>query len=355
MGIYIFLIVLIGLIYILDGRYLVSSQGFLFETKIRKKTKHLMIFFGLILFCVSAFRDTSVGIDTKSYLWSWDIFSSNFSDLSFSIFSEDGYLLLVYIFKTIGIGFRGIMIFGAAMYLVPVLYVIYKYSENPFLSLFYFITLDYYCFSMTGMRQCIAIGFCIIAFEMAMRKKIIPYFLFVFLAVAFHSTALVFVPVYFLRNVPMKKKYIFIFLLFAIVCFLFKTQIGFLLQSISRTFYENMTTGGTGMYVYMLLVIVLALFFTPIWNKDIKGARLISYMVVIAVIMYPVLQFNPSVLRLHYYYSIMMVLFIPSIFRKISNAKERLLFSCVFFFIAFYYFFAYTMQNMGVNPYVFGI
>lgn len=356
MGIYIFILALIWVIYMLQGRYLVANEQFFISDRIRKKTKNSIIIIGIALFVVSAFRATSVGIDTKSYLWTFERLSSFMPELSLSFLAEDGYTLLEFICKGIGVGFRGVIVFGAAIFIIPALYMIYKYSENPYLSIFYFVTLDYYCFSMSGMRQCIAIGFCLIAFEMAQRKKLVPFLILVGIAITFHSTAIVFLPVYFLRYIPLKKKYIYPFIVLGVLCFAFKGQIVNIIQGLSRIYYGNMATGGIGMYMYLLLSVILAFVYSPEWDYDSKDTKsLISYMTIIAVIMYPILQFNPTAFRLHYYYSIVIVVFLPTVIRGIKDARLRLLFSSLFFFIAVYYFGAYTMQNMGVTPYLFGL
>ena len=356
MGVYIFLLVLIWVVYMLRGKYLVANEYFFIDKRLRKKTKNTMIIIGSALFIVSAFRATSVGIDTKSYLWAFERLGKSVSDLSLSFLAEDGYTLLEYICKSMGLGFRGVIIFGAAIYIIPVLFIIYKYSENPYLSLFYFVTLDYYCFSMSGMRQCIAIGLCLIAFEMAQKKKLLLYLLLVGVAITFHSTAIVFLPVYFLRYIPLKKKYIYPFIGLGIVCFLFKSQLVSIMQSMSRVYYGNMDTGGIGMYLYLLLPVILACIYSPEWENNSKDAKILTnYMMIIAVIMYPILQFNPTVFRLHYYYSIVIIIFLPTVVRGVRDARIRFLISAFFFSVAIYYFGAYTMQNMGVNPYQFGL
>lgn len=355
MEVYLFILLVILLTYILKGRFAVTNSGFFNNRLIRKETKLYLVFIGSLLFVISAFRDISVGIDTISYLWSFERIGYTVPDLSISLHSEYGYTLLEYLCRDTGVGFRGVLVFGAALYIIPVLYVIYKYSENPYLSLFYFVTLDYFCFSMTGMRQCIALGICLIAFEMALRKNIILFLLFVGSAVMFHSTAIVFLPVYFLQYFPIQKKYMFLFALFGLLCFVFRGYLVTILQAMSRNYYDHMNVGGTGMYLYMLLTVVLAFIYGPKRKEKNVVKNLITYMMMVAVLIYPILQFNPTVFRLHYYFSIMIILFIPTVLKNIRNAEVRFFFSYFFFFVAVYYFLEFTMENMGVNPYSFGM
>jgi hypothetical protein len=80
---------------------------------------------------------------------------------------------------------------------------IYKYSVNPFVTLFIF-----YCLMLgyLGMnRQYIALAACIFSFQFIFNKKIIPFILCIAIAFLFHKSSLMFLPVYFLHKVISPK------------------------------------------------------------------------------------------------------------------------------------------------------
>lgn len=348
------LLFMLAVIYICRGRYVVCNRNYLVDKNIHKKVKNSIVLIGLFLLILIAFRGKFVGIDTPSYIWSYERLSTDSLNLYSSFIAENGFTLLEYIIKKLNLSFRYVIFIEAAAYIIPVCYIIFRYSRNPYLSLFYFISLDYFYFGMTGIRQTIAIGICLIAFEMAQRRELVKYLLLVYLATTFHSTAIIFFPVYFLGMVPFKKKYILIFILIGIIVFIFKDSIGNFIRQYSRIYYSDMATGGIGMYLFMLSVTILGLITSGKKWDDVLGENLIDNMMIVAVIIYPILQFNPTVFRLHYYYSIMVILFIPNMVKKIKVPQIHLVVNVVLFIITIYYYFFYTMQNMGVVPYVFG-
>mgnify|MGYP002621670292 CR=1 FL=1 len=347
---------LIAAVYHFYAKCWVENNEYMTNRDIHKKTLKPFIVISIYMVVLVAFRAVTVGVDTHSYLWMLDRqnVDSLKEALSFDYYSESGYKLIQYFALKSGCGIRGIIILEAFVFLLPILCFIYKYAENPFLSLFYFIALDYYFFSMSGIRQSMAIGICLIAFEMSQNKKALWFIALVLVATSIHSTAIVFLPVYFLGRLSIKKKYIYISIAIGTIVFILRKPISIFIRQYSRHYYADMDTGGSGMYLYLLLAaLMLLLSSDEHWNEKV-GQNAIAYMVIIAVILYPVLQFNPSLFRLHYYYSIASIVYIPNGLKKIPDTRIRLVGSLFFFLVAAYYFWAYTSRNMAVIPYSFG-
>ena len=80
-----------------------------------------------------------------------------------------------------------------------------RYSDNPFLSVLILVSLDYYSFTLTGLRQTMAMALIFIAYSFIIERKAIPFVLAVLLASTFHSTALAFLPAYLIVRIPVGK------------------------------------------------------------------------------------------------------------------------------------------------------
>lgn len=356
MFVFLLLFLMIWALYNIYGKVWIDNANYHSDAAMYTRQRTAFMCIGVYMFALVAFRATEVGVDTSSYQWTLDRqnIASLKGALSFDFYSESGYKLIQYFALKSGFGIRGIIVLEACVFLLPILHFIYKYSENPFLSLFYFITLDYYFFSMSGIRQSMAIGICLIAFELAQNKKTLLFVVLVLVATSIHSTAIIFLPIVFLRRLLIKKEYIYIFIAIGAVVFFFKRPLSVFIRQYSRNYYADMNTGGSGMYIYLLLAALMVLLSSDkMWNEKV-GQNAIAYMVIIAVILYPVLQFNPSLFRLHYYYSIASIVYIPNGLRKIPDARIRLIGSIFFFAVAAYYFLEYTCKNMAVIPYSFG-
>ena len=308
----------------------------------------------IVLFCIVliAFRGSTVGIDTAAY--GREFYMFDFSSLTDSRYSsERGFMLLNVLLKEAGFDFWVLTLLEALVVMLPATYLIRKYSKNPYLSFFYFIAMDYFCFSLTGMRQAFALGITMIAFEFAQRKKFIPFVLLVLLAMVFHKTAMVFLPVYFISRISLKKKYIFWIIVGSFAVFLMKEPIRTIMRELARIDHKAIDTGGTGMYLFFVAIALVGIVFSKAkWNEKMEGS-VFFYMLFCAIAVYPVLQYNPTILRLHYYYSVMLIILIPNILDQIHSKIIRYGCGSVFFVVGLYYMFAYPLQNMGITPYRF--
>lgn len=96
---------------------------------------------------------------------------------------------------------------------------IYKYSTNVYLSVFLFLTLGFYGFSLTAFRQSIAIAICLWAYDYIKKKKVVPFVLITLLAASFHQTAIVFLPMYIIGQLKLNKNNVFIVAILLMITF----------------------------------------------------------------------------------------------------------------------------------------
>lgn len=83
-----------------------------------------------------------------------------------------------------------------------VLWVVYRWSCNKWLSLLLYVTMQFFPHSMNLLRQSMAAFILFAGYGLLRRKKFIPYLLLVLVAAGFHTSALVMIPCYFLLNLP---------------------------------------------------------------------------------------------------------------------------------------------------------
>ncbi|MEA5012881.1 MAG: EpsG family protein [Angelakisella sp.] len=89
-----------------------------------------------------------------------------------------------------------------------VFWVIWRYSKLPWMSVFVYITLQFFAHTMNLFRQSIAMAIILLAYGALRERKPIPYFILILLAATIHISALVMLPVYFIINLePNWKQY----------------------------------------------------------------------------------------------------------------------------------------------------
>lgn len=142
------------------------------------------------------------------------------------------FYLLGNVFSSLGFTYRGWFVFIAAVFLGGFCYLMYHRSRSYSLSMFFMITLGYFYFAMTGLRQAMAMGLCYIAFEFVCRRKFWWFLLFTFLAGLMHSSAFVFFIMYPLSFVKVDiLKYAVLDLGALLAALLFPGLLGYLVQN----------------------------------------------------------------------------------------------------------------------------
>lgn len=174
-----------------------------------RKTKHIALFTALfILWFFMAFRDVSVGVDTKHYAYVY----GQFSDIPFSkVFTavtyaneseswafdfEPGYRLVNKLLSLFFPSTQTITIFNSTLIIVLWYFLIKRDSPNFLLSVWLFLTLGIYQTEMNVTRNAIAILMVYNAFPYLRRGNFPKYLAVCLFASLFHVAALILIPVY---------------------------------------------------------------------------------------------------------------------------------------------------------------
>lgn len=102
---------------------------------------------------------------------------------------------------------------------------IYKYSDDPVLSVIVLLAFNLYQFSLTGMRQTIAISFVVLAIMAVHEEKKIQPYIWVLIASLFHSSALVCLSIPILSKIRISTIAIRIAPIPLMICFIFRNSI----------------------------------------------------------------------------------------------------------------------------------
>lgn len=171
------------------------------ENKVSYKTKkHLFNICLFLLWSVSALRGYNVGTDTLNYLYNYN--HLDFKDIRGT---EYGWYLLSWICKNIFSSYR-LLIFIVSFFTVYYLSkAIKRSSTNWCLSLYYYISFYFFFQSLNISRQLLAASILLYAFTFIKEKKITKYLLLTLLATSIHTSALVVIPLYFIRKMVIPK------------------------------------------------------------------------------------------------------------------------------------------------------
>jgi len=187
----------------MEFAFQILPVAILLLSKIRIKL--LLIVLLVFLAFIAGFRSIDVGTDTLNYyLYFYRIQHGNF---------DSGYeplwqLLNISVFK-LGGDFNQVTFFASILTLMPLYFAFIKDSRYPLFSLFVYIAFNYYLSSFNIMRQMVAISWVLLALvyykrENKEKNDSWKVAIFSLIAILFHYTAIIIIPILVLINITQK-------------------------------------------------------------------------------------------------------------------------------------------------------
>lgn len=349
MGIFVFMYVALLLI------HLISSN---FKNKEQRLFQAISCF--LLLWLIQGLRHETIGVDSAtSYRPYFELVSADWNsifDLSDTYTNfEIGYIILNKFFKVaISTEPQLFILFTSFLALFPVAFVFYKYSTNIILSFTIFASFVVYYFGFSGVRQAIAIGICTLCIHFIIQRNVKVYIPLVLLASTIHTSAILFLPAYWLYNyITLDFKRLVIVMIGAfILSFSLKSVVTFMITILfgGERYLNAINTETVPSYNLMLLFLAL-LIFTYI-SKNEMVVKLRSLM--IAVVMFQLLGLiSTFATRLCYYYLASFSLAIPlAITSSNMSNKKSIEFAIAILSLSFFMY-ANSGGYLEVTPYKF--
>ncbi len=296
----------------------------------------------ILLFIVSALRAELIGTDTVNYINTFNLIKvTDFSQMFDSFRYENGYIVLNKIVSYISSNPQSIIIVTSFIVLYLILNGIKNTSENKVFSVVLFITLYYYFVSFNAIRQYIAIGLLIVAYNYIKKRKLFKFIIFVLIATAFHQLALIFLPLYLFYGIKLNyKKLLFIATSFVIFLVGFDTILDFVFSVLPEYSYYQGTEYFEGGGVLTSLVSGSILLFGLLMRGTTKTDKEFDFLLLIVLFSFLTSLMSTRVIlfnRLNYYFEIFNIFFIPKAVNMEKNPKLRLIYYIVISSITIFY------------------
>lgn len=243
--------------------------------------KNFILFaFGGVLMVVYTFRSYSVGRDIMNY---YEIYQGMDAHALFDaswIWIEWGYVLFMKVFSMMGLSFRTFLGVNYLLILIPLFVFIRRYSRDVTLSLIIFICFQFFVFSMSALRQMLAMSICLWAYLVANKNGISGFLGFITLiviATLIHRSAVVFAPAYLLMRWKFSLKMIVLYAFFVVGVVLFRDRILFAIKVTGEevnTTYEDVLSIGSFFY-FIVFIVFLSLF--VVYHKTLSNHSSNSY------------------------------------------------------------------------------
>jgi len=238
-----------------------------------KQRKWLFILGALGLWLFVGLRSNYTGVDTIGYVESFQkIVNIKWEGIKDAYNRDHGFHYFVKFIRSMTDSVVVFKLVTAFLSLVGVFDLCYHNTKRPVLALYFYVTIGNLFFVMTGMRQAIAMSFCMLAVRYIQKRKIIPFVLLVLIAVQFHHSAYIFLVMYFLgtRRVDALNMLVTIFITIA-AYFSYEKLLGVVTEVLNYEAYGVLNANNGGIFfVILVIVLVLALITKSNWMKDVK-------------------------------------------------------------------------------------
>ena len=207
-----------------------------------------------------------------------------------------------------------------------------KYTTDIWLSVFYFITMGVYTFTMAAIKQTMAVAFLVIATDAAIEKKWIKYAFFMVIAELFHPYAFIYLVVPFLAFRPWSQ-YTSLLLAGTLVMALslsrFMGAIGDLTDAMGFGYAEDEFLGA-GVNIFRVMVVWVPLVLSYICRGQLHYSQnrvqnmIINLSMMNSVIMFIGLFGTANYFaRLANYFLIFQCIALPMILQQFTASSER--------------------------------
>lgn len=303
----------------------------------------------IFLWVIATLRDLTVGTDIIGY-------SRVFGNLKYYSFAQiptyhSKDLLFYYGAKLVSIVTDNVHVWLsliAAAYLFPHMKLIQRYSKDYLLSFLIILALGFYQFSLSGLRQAVALGLVALSYFCIMERQPKRFIVLVLLASLFHTSAIVFLVAYPFSRLKMGIKQLGFIALAFMGLGIFRGAVNAAISIVTSferfSGYAESTSTLNSSMVFIMLCIILFSGFYVLPKKDIPTQD--QYMMNLLILGLG-FQIYSSVIaeffRIAYYFNISIILLIPNVLAQYeSNYKIRHLEKVLIYAIFIAYFFNST-------------
>ncbi|WP_415813566.1 EpsG family protein [Mesobacillus thioparans] len=287
-------------------------------------------------------------IDTVRYAWSFLYRYPMYYDSVNTMISartEVGFLLINMLIGRITHESFWLFLFIAFVTTFINLYTASKISRKYTLIVFLYLISLYFFQTTYILRQNLAVSFANLAFLSYTNDLRIRYIMFSLVAITFHATALILLPLYFvLKGIKSKKNYYYILMIFSVSFFLFEPIFNLYLPKIPyfgqlfNTEEANLTFGGgsssvifKGVPFYIITVIAL------VRRNRLKQIMYKADAFIACSFFYSMswlLSYNMYwFFRIGWYFLLPTLALVPSLFSTFKNPRERVIYYTIFIFV----------------------
>ncbi len=311
---------------------------FLSKKFLKNGKKAFLIAAGFALFLYAALRSKDYSGDVIGYVNKFNNYKNYSFEAMLKLYTTDiknpTFHLLGWLIGRIFGDAQFWIAFIGAVYAFSGVFVIYKESESPLMSVIAWISLGFFSFSLTGLRQAMALSFTMLAYFPAKNRKLLWFLLLTFIATLFHTSAFIFVLIYPIANKKMGLFHVVVAIVVVVVFIAFQGQLrSFISQFFEETYLSGYADSETKLtfagLIVQLAIFAFGLIYYPNVVKKYEHANVLYNLAFIGVIFQVFSSMIAEFFRVSMYFSFFNILLIPLAIQSEPNKKTRQVLSLV--------------------------
>ena len=310
-----------------------------------------LFWFFLIFFLLLSFRDISIGRDVSAYKFYFEQYSNMSLNTILKIEGDVLYAVLNWIVSKVTDNYQIFLSLVAAMTLWPI-YRQYRTDKRySFMKVVLFMNMTTFIMFFSGLRQSIAIGMGMIAYEFVKKKKILPFIVTVVIAMGFHHSAFVLFLLYPFYYMHLKKTSLVIIVPLTTLIFVFNKPIFRVLVDVLNRLsggqYEAdiISTGAFSTIVLFAMFLALAYFIPDekAMDEETMGLRNI---LILSLWLQCFAPLHSLAMRFNYYFIIFRPMVIPKVLScsRVRYKKIAKVVGIVIITYLLYYYLSHTYR-----------
>ena len=294
----------------------------------RRSIYYASVVFLLIIFIA---QDFSVSIDIAEYMRQYAIIPTlTFGQMLTHKF-EIGYVLLCRLLEMTFESDRVLLLAMGVLILLPFGRFYDRESSQPMVALMAFVALGMYMHAIIFWRQLAAMAILTFAIPYIRQRKLLPFLLILLVAMSFHKTAVVFLWIYLIYNIPIGKWLLIGCAGLAAVLGFFGNAIidlGIALLYPKYALFPRLSIGG-----YTLLALLWVVTLLSYWvfrqRMDDPRVRIPFLMILTAATIQPVCFAFYNWLRIVLYFRVALAAITAELFVELFQNKENVVLALV--------------------------
>ena len=286
-----------------------------------------LVYYGACGFLILIFvvQDFGVSVDIAEYMRQYAIIPGLSLGEMVTHKFEIGYVLLCWILERLFVSDRVLLLVLGVMILLPYGICFEKETEAPMVALMAFLALGMYMHAVIYWRQLVAMAILTFSYRFIRERRIAPFLLVVLIAMTFHKTAIVFLGLYVIYNIPIRPKLLLVCGAISVILGIFgRPIIEFGIAAIypRYTTFTRETEGGETLLA-LLWVITLLSYWLFRDRMDDDKIRLPFLMILIAATLQPICFAFYNWLRIVLYFRVALVPMTAQLYVALFERKEN--------------------------------